>query len=86
MDTGSQDHRLAAEQRAGVLIDRQFVDAGWSVQDKKDLNLCASPGVACREAVMKQGHSRTDYLLYDDQKVCRSHRGKAGGSTLSGVE
>ena len=34
--------RLAAEQRARVLIDRQLVDAGWEVQDKKDLNLFAA--------------------------------------------
>jgi type I restriction enzyme R subunit len=32
-----------------VLIDRQLSDAGWSVQDKKDLNLFAAEGVACRE-------------------------------------
>ena len=58
------DPKLAAEQRARVLIDRQLVDAGWSVQDKKDLNLFAAQGVACREVVMKQGHGRADYLLY----------------------
>jgi type I restriction enzyme R subunit len=34
------------------------------VKDKKDLNLFASDGVACREVVMKAGHGRADYLLY----------------------
>jgi len=86
MDTGNQDQRLAAEQRARVLIDRQLADAGWSVQDKKDLNLFAANGVACREAVMKQGHGRADYLLYVDKKVVGVIEAKPEGTTLSGVE
>jgi type I restriction enzyme R subunit len=48
VNTGNGDPKLAAEQRARVLIDRQLADAGWSVQDKKDLNLfatMASPAV-----------------------------------------
>ena len=61
--------RLAAEARARVIIDRQLADAGWSVQDKKNLNLFAAQGVACREVVMKPGHGRTDYLLYVDQRA-----------------
>ena len=86
MTQGSGDERLAAEQRARVLIDRQLADAGWSVQDKKDLNLYASQGVACREAVMKQGHGRADYLLYVDQKVVGVIEAKPAGTSLSGVE
>ena len=69
MNTGNGDPQLAAEQRARVLIDRQLAEAGWSVQDKKSLNLIASDGVACREVVMKAGHGRADYLLYVDRKV-----------------
>jgi len=86
MTQGPGDERLAAEQRARVLIDRQLADAGWSVQDKKDLNLYASQGVACREAVMKQGHGRADYLLYVDQKVVGVIEAKPAGTSLSGVE
>ena len=37
----TDENRLAAEQRARVLIDRQLTDAGWVVQDRKDLNLFA---------------------------------------------
>ena len=59
--TGSQN--LAAEQRARALIDRQLSDAGWSVQDKKDLDLFAGQGVAVREVIMASGHGRADYLL-----------------------
>lgn len=58
MNAGTGDPQLAAGQRARVLIDGQFADAGWSVQDKKSLNLFASDGVACREVVMKAGHGR----------------------------
>ena len=42
------DARLAAEQRARVLIDRQLTEAGWAVQDRKSLNLYAAQGVAVR--------------------------------------
>lgn len=42
MSPDDPHQRLAAEQRARVLIDRQLADAGWSVQDKKDLNLSAN--------------------------------------------
>jgi hypothetical protein len=40
---------------------------GWVVQDRKDLNLYAGPGVAVREVIMARGHGRADYLLYADQ-------------------
>jgi len=86
VNTGNGDPKLAAEQRARVLIDRQLADAGWSVQDKKDLNLFANDGVACREAVMKTGHGRADYLLYVDKKVVGVIEAKPEGTTLSGVE
>ncbi|MDC5696446.1 DEAD/DEAH box helicase family protein [Intrasporangium calvum] len=78
--------RLAAEQRARVIIDRQLTEAGWSVQDKKNLNLFAGTGIACREVVMKPGHGRADYLLYVDKKVVGVIEAKPEGTTLSGVE
>jgi type I restriction enzyme R subunit len=34
----TDEERLAAEQRARVLIDRQLTDAGWVVQDRKELS------------------------------------------------
>ena len=86
VNTGQGDPRLAAEQRARVLIDRQLTDAGWSVQDKRALNLITHQGVACREVVMKAGHGRVDYLLYVDRKVVGVIEAKPEGTTLSGVE
>ena len=78
--------RLAAEQRARVLIDRQLTDAGWVLQDKKGLNLFAGQGIAVREVVMRAGHGRADYLLYIDQAVVGVIEAKPEGTTLSGVE
>lgn len=57
---------MAAEQRARALIDAQLAQAGWSVQDRRNLNLFAAQGVACREVTLKSGHGRADYLLYVD--------------------
>jgi type I restriction enzyme R subunit len=86
VNTGNGDPQLAAEQRARVLIDRQLADAGWSVQDKRSLNLFAATGVAVREVVMKSGHGRADYLLYVDRRVVGVIEAKPEGTTLSGVE
>jgi len=63
------DARLAAEQRARVRIDEQLTAAGWVVQDRREMNLFAAPGVAVREVVMAPGHGRVDYLLYVDRRI-----------------
>ncbi len=78
--------RLAAEQRARVLIDQQLTGAGWAVVDRKDLNLFTPRGSAVREAIMKPGHGRADYLLYVDKQVVGVIEAKAQGTPLSGVE
>ena len=82
----TDEDRLAAEQRARVLIDRQLSEAGWVVQDRKDLNLFAGQGVAVREVIMAKDHGRADYLLYVDQKAVGVIEAKPAGTTLSGVE
>ena len=56
MTEGDDQSQLPAEARARKHIDEQLAQAGWVVQDKKDLNLFASQGVAVREVVMKAGH------------------------------
>lgn len=86
MDEGGTA-RLAAEQRARVEIDRQLIAAGWSVQDRKSLNLFAPHrGIAVREVIMKPGHGRVDYLLYIDKAVVGVIEAKPMGTPLSGVE
>lgn len=84
-DSGDQS-QLPAEARARKLIDEQLVQAGWVVQDKKNLNLFAGQGVAVREVVMKPGHGRVDYLLYVDKAVVGVIEAKPVGTPLSGVE
>jgi type I restriction enzyme R subunit len=79
--------QLAAEQRARVAIDRQLIAAGWSIQDRKLLNLFAPQrGVAVREVIMRAGHGRVDYLLYVDRAVVGVIEAKPMGTPLSGVE
>lgn len=82
---GAQGH-VAAEARARALIDAQLTAAGWSVQDRRDTNLSAAPGVAVREALMAPGHGRADYLLHTDRHVVGVLEAKPAGTTLSGVE
>ncbi len=77
---------LPAETRARVRIDQQLTQAGWKVQDRKDLNLFAAQGIAVREVVMKPGHGRVDYLLYVDKAVVGVIEAKPMGTPLSGVE
>src|SRR5690349_10131805 len=86
MSTGHEASRLPAEARARLLIDRQLGQAGWSVQDKRAINLFAAQGVAVREVILKPGHGRVDYLLYLDQTAVGVIEAKPEGTTLSGVE
>src|SRR5579875_523794 len=85
MEAG-QGPRLAAEQRARALIDRQLTEAGWAVHSRQELNLFAAQGVAVRESVMAPGHGRADYLLYVDRKAVGVIEAKPEGTPLSGVE
>ncbi|GAA4156179.1 DEAD/DEAH box helicase family protein [Leifsonia shinshuensis] len=78
--------RLPAEARARVLIDQQLTAAGWSVQNRKELNLFSAQGIAVREVPMARGHGRVDYLLFVDKRVVGVIEAKPEGATLSGVE
>jgi len=80
------EDRLAAEERARVIIDRQLRDAGWQVQSLKQLSLAAGQGIAVRETTMKSGHGRADYLLYLDTRVVGVIEAKPQGTALAGVE
>ena len=78
--------QLTAEQRARAQIDRQLTEAGWSVQNRTELNLFAGQGVAVREVIMRRGHGRADYLLYVDRRAVGVIEAKPEGVPLSGVE
>jgi len=49
---GDGDTYLTAEAKARVNIDRQLTAAGWVVQNFREMNLYAGPGVAVREFQM----------------------------------
>src|ERR1700686_2509954 len=73
------------EQKARREIDINLAQAGWLVQDRDELDLTASRGIAVREFQMKSGFGFADYLLYLDRKALGAVEAKADG-TLTGVE
>ena len=54
------------EQLARDNIDKQLLACGWVIQDKKQVNLSAGPGVAIREYQTETGPA--DYILFVDRK------------------
>ena len=77
---------LGPEDRARVEIDRQLRLCGWVVQNHREMNLGAGPGVAVREFPMAKGHGESDYLLFVGRKAVGVIEAKAEGTTLTGVE
>lgn len=76
---------LDPEERARVLIDEQLRNAGWSVQDRKEIDLVNHPGVAVREIIMASGAGRADYLLYVNRRIVGVIEAKPSGVTLTEV-
>jgi type I restriction enzyme R subunit len=72
------------EAQARQSIDRLLAAAGWVVQDRKDINLGASLGVAVREFPMADGGT-ADYLLFVDRLAAGDIEAKKAGFTLGGV-
>ena len=71
------------EEKARQHIDQLLTRAGWTIQDRKQMNLGASQGVAVREYPMSSGP--TDYLLFVDRRAVGVIEAKPEGTTLSGV-
>ena len=71
------------EEEARQNIDKLLEEAGWKIQNLKDLNLGASLGIAVREFPLKSGFA--DYLLFLDRKAIGVIEAKHTGITLSGV-
>ena len=70
------------EQLARQQIDMMLLDAGWSIQNFRELNL-AGKGVALREVPLKSG--RCDYLLLVNRKPVGVVEAKKLGTRLSNV-
>ena len=49
------------EAKARENIDKQLVDAGWTVQSRDEADISAGRGVAIREFPMKSGFGEADY-------------------------
>lgn len=57
---------ITPEDRARQNIHKLITDVGWTVQDKRTVNLLASRGGAVREFPLNPGHGEADYLLFID--------------------
>jgi type I restriction enzyme, R subunit len=57
---------MTPEARARKLIDQKLEAAGWIIQDTRDVNLGAGPGIAVREYPTDSGPA--DYLLFVDRE------------------
>jgi type I restriction enzyme R subunit len=77
---------MTPEQQSRQRIDAALAASGWAVQNRDDLNLASSQGVAVREFKLTQGHGYADYLLFVDGKAVGVLEAKPEGFTLSGVE
>src|ERR1700732_5144751 len=74
---------MKPEEKARHQIDVLLQQCGWLVQDYKNVNLSAGPGIAIREVPMKEG--KADYLLLVDRKADGIIEAKKAGTLLSGV-
>ena len=72
------------EQRARRQIDAMLVGSGWAVQDRKDMNLAAAPGVAVRE--LPTGAGPADYALFLGDRLVGVVEAKRAGKALAEVE
>ena len=74
---------MTPEEHAREKIDELLAKAGWTVQNRSELNLGASLGVAIRE--FKTDNGEADYMLFVDRKAVGVIEAKPAGTTLSGV-
>lgn len=72
------------EARAREAIDEALQLAGWLIQDAKDANVDAGPGVAIREFPL--GRDAADSLLYVNGEAVGVIEAKKAGTPLTGVE
>ncbi len=77
---------ITPEDKARQNIDNLLDSAGWIVQNRKDANIDAGPGIAVREFSLGQGHGEADYLLFVNSQAVGAIEAKREGSTLIGVE
>ena len=74
------------EEHAREKIDVLLTQAGWIIQDAKQVHLAAGRGVVIRNFPLEQGHGFADYLFYIDGKAAGVIEASGEGATLTGVE
>ena len=74
---------MKPEEKARQNIDQLLMTAGWTIQNREDLNLSESQGIAVCEFPVTSG--TPDYLLFVDRKAVGAIEAKPEGTTLSGV-
>ena len=67
------DKKLTPEDQARLVIDQKLIDAGWTIQDKKRLNLYEGKqgvhGIVIRE--MDTSTGPVDYMFFvDGNAIC----------------
>ncbi|HEX7736383.1 MAG TPA: hypothetical protein VF458_16130 [Ktedonobacteraceae bacterium] len=75
---------MKPEEAARQRIDEMLNEAGWIVQDRKEVNLEAGRGVAIREFGLRSGTA--DYVLMVDGEAAGIVEAKPAGHSLVGVE
>ena len=76
---------MKPEEKARQRIDQLLQEAGWVIQDHKDLNLGFALGVAVREFPVSTG-CYADYLLFVDRQAAGVIEAKPEGTTLTSAE
>ena len=74
---------MKPEEKARQNIDQLLTAAGWTIQNRENMDLSESQGVAVSEFPMIYG--TPDYLLFVDKKAVGVIEAKPEGTTLSGV-
>lgn len=70
---------MTPEEQARVVIDEKLEQSGWTIQDMRQLNLTASPGIAVREFPTSTGP--VDYALFIEGRpvgVVEAKKSEAG--------
>lgn len=75
---------MEPEELAREKIDELLTSAGWTIQDRAELDPSAGLGVAVREFPI-EGVGEADYILYVNGKAAGVLEAKKEGKTLSGV-
>jgi type I site-specific restriction endonuclease len=78
-------HKLAAKVSARVLIDQQFVRAGWLVRSARTSTFSPGRASPSKTVHMKTDHNRVDYLVYVNKKVVGVIEAKPMGTPLAGA-